>query len=126
MIAQNGSGQQNSAATARFQWRILVTGVLILLAAGGSIWLMARTRAIECNTLAPLTVLATLAAFFISVCFRQMSRYPDRRSRLFLLAFLLIAAATLFTDFRYVRHNRGLCNELRQQMRSNPTSPSDR
>lgn len=94
-----------------------------MLTAGGSVWLMARSRAIECNTLAPLTVLATLAAFLISVCFRQMGRYPDRRSRWFLLAFLLVAAATLFTDFRYVRRNRGFCNELRQQIHSPSTSP---
>lgn len=107
----------------RFQTRVLVTGILVLLTGGGSAWLIARSRAIECDSLAPLTVLATLAAFLISVCFRQISRYPDRRSRWFLLVCLLVAAAALFADFRYVRRNRGFCNELRQQMHSTSTSP---
>ena len=100
-----------------------ITAVLVLLTAGGSAYLMARSRGIECDTLAPLTVLATLAAFLISVCFRQMGRYPGRRSRWFLVACLVVAGATLFTDFRYVRRNRGFCNELHQQMQSPPTSP---
>lgn len=72
---------------------------------------------IHCDSLAPLTVLATLAAFLISVCFRQMGRYPDRRSRWVLAAWLLIAAGTLFADFRFVRHYRGFCDKLQQQMR---------
>lgn len=118
IVAPHSEGSE-----ARFQPRILVTGALVVATAAGSAWLMARSRAIECNTLAPLTVLATLAAFLISVCFRQMSRYADRRSRLFLLVFLLIAAATLFSDFRYVRRNRGFCNELRQQIHPKTTSP---
>lgn len=117
------SGQERVTDPARFPWRILVTGVLVVASAGGSAWLMAGSHAVECNTLAPLAVLATLAAFLISVCFRQISRYSDRPSRWFLVAFLLVAAATLFTDFRYVRRNRGLCNELRQQLHRGSTSP---
>jgi hypothetical protein len=62
-------------------------------------------------------VLATLAAFLISICFRQMGRYPDRRSRLVLLGCLLVAAATLFADFRYVRRYRSFCEQLQQQIR---------
>lgn len=72
---------------------------------------------IDCNHLAPLTVLATLAAFLISICFRQMSRHPDKRSRWILLVFLLIAAGTLFEDFRYVRHYRDFCDQLQQHVR---------
>ena len=117
------SGKDRIADPERFPWRILVTGVLVVASAAGSAWFIARSHAVECNSLAPLTVLATLAAFLISVCFRQISRYSDRRSRWFLLAFLLIAAATLFSDFRYVRRNRGFCNELRQQLRPGSTSP---
>ena len=79
-----------------------------------------RPSGIDCNELAPLTVLATLAAFLISVCFRLMGRYTDRRSRWFLLACILIAAATIFTNFRYVRHYRGFCEDLRQQMHQTP------
>ncbi len=79
--------------------------------------MMAGSAAIHCDDLAPLTVLATLAAFIISVCFRQISRYQGRASRWFLFACLLLAAATLFTDFRFVRRYRTFCGELRQQMR---------
>lgn len=65
--------------------------------------------------MAPLTVLATVAAFVISVCFHQMGRHPGRASRWFLAGCMLLAAATLFTDFRFVRSNRGFCDQLRQQ-----------
>ena len=123
MIVPRNSGEERIGDPTRFPWRILVTGVLVVASAVGSAWLMARSRAIECENMAPLTVLATLAAFLISVCFRQISRYSDRRSRWFLVAFLLVAAATLFTDFRYVRRNRELCNDLRQQMHQHSTSP---
>jgi uncharacterized membrane protein YfcA len=111
------------SAKLRFPSRILITGVLVLLTAAGSSYLMARSRGVDCDTLAPLTVLATLAAFLISVCFRQMSRYPGRRGRWFLVTCLVVAGATLFTDFRYVRRNRGFCSELRRQMQSPPISP---
>ena len=86
---------------------------------------MARSRGVDCGAMASLTVLATLAAFIISLCFRQMSRIADRRSRWFLTALLLLAGATLFTDFRYVRRYRGFCSELRRQMQTppGPTSP---
>jgi len=72
---------------------------------------------LHCDSLAPMTVLATLAAFIISICFRQMGRFPDKRSRWILVAWLMIAAGTLFADFRYVRKYRGFCDELQQQMR---------
>ncbi len=81
-----------------------------------SAWLILESE-VHCDSLAPLTVLATLAAFLISICFRQMGRIPDKRSRLILLVFLLIAAGTLFADFRYVRKYRAFCDELQQQMR---------
>ena len=71
----------------------------------------------HCDSLAPLTVLATLAAFLISVCFRQMGRYPDRRSRWVLLACVLVAGVALFADFRFVRRYRGFCDALQQQIR---------
>jgi hypothetical protein len=101
--------------------RIFVTGFLTLLAAGASAWMILRPE-IDCNRLAPLTVLATLAAFLISICFRHMGRYSDQRSRWFLLVFLLIAAGTLFEDFRYVRHYRDFCDELQQQIRQPASS----
>ncbi len=63
----------------------------------------------------PLTVLATLAAFLMSICFRQMAKHKERSQRWFLAVCLLIAAITLFADFRYVRRYRGLCDSIQQQ-----------
>jgi hypothetical protein len=99
----------------RARSRILITVALALAAAGASAWFM-RGSGVRCDSLAPLTVLATLAAFLISICFRQMGRYADSRSRWILFACVLIAAATLFADFRFVRRNREFCDQLQQQM----------
>jgi len=96
--------------------RIYITGGIALFTAAASAWLILES-AVHCDSLAPLTVLATLAAFLISICFRQMGRFPDKRSRWILLVWLLIAAATLFADFRYVRRYRTFCDELQQQIR---------
>ncbi len=71
---------------------------------------------IDCNRLPPLTILATLAAFNMAIIFRQMGRHPEGLHRWFLLIWLVIAAATLFADFRYVRRYRGVCDSLQQQM----------
>ncbi len=71
--------------------------------------------AIDCNKLPPLTILATLAAFIMAICFRQMARHSDRSHRWFLVIWLVIAAATLFADFRYVRRYRDVCDSLQQQ-----------
>lgn len=95
---------------------------MAMLCAIASGWLMWHSAAIHCDALAPLTVLATLAAFLISVCFRQMGRFQERRSRWFLFGCLLLAGATLFADFRFVRRYRGFCDQLRQQIRQ--ASPS--
>ncbi len=71
----------------------------------------------DCNRLAPLTILATVAAFVMSICFRQMARYKERSQRWFLAVCLLIAAVTLFSSFRYVRRYREICDAIQQQMR---------
>jgi hypothetical protein len=117
------SGQQSAASSQQKpgrqpprKSRIYITGAIAVLTAGASAWLMLESREIHCDSLAPLTVLATLAAFLISICFRQMGRFPDKRSRWILLVFLLIAAGTLFVDFRYVRRYREFCDQLQQQM----------
>ena len=108
--------KRDPALPDRSRTRIFLVAALALLAAGGSWWMILRSSGIDCNELAPLTVLATLAAFLISVCFRLMGRTADRRRRWILLGCLLIAAATIFTNFRFVRHYRGFCEDLRQQM----------
>jgi hypothetical protein len=106
--------------TRRKRSRIFITGGIAIVTAVASAWLI-QEPVLHCDSLAPLTVLATLAAFLISICFRQMGRFPERRSRWILLVFLLIAAGTLFADFRYVRKYRTFCDELQQQMR--PVQP---
>jgi uncharacterized membrane protein YfcA len=90
---------------------LLSTGILCVLAISASAW-YTRPGGIDCNHLAPLTVLATISAFLIAICFRQMARYPERSLRWFLVVCLLLAAAALFTDFRYVRRYRGICDSL--------------
>lgn len=98
----------------KFPFRLLVTGLLILCAFLASAWFARPASLIDCNRLAPLVVLATIAAFLMAICFRQMSTHKDRPQRWFLLVCLLIAAATLFTDFRYVNRYRGICVEVQQ------------
>jgi hypothetical protein len=121
-VQSTGNKEQKKPAPPPKRSRLLITAAIALIAAGASAWMMLRSAAIQCNSLAPLTVLATLAAFLISICLRQMGRYPDRRARLFLLGCLVIAAATLFADFRFVRRYRDFCDSLQQEMRqSAPT-----
>lgn len=74
----------------------------------------------DCNRLAPLTVLATVAAFLISICFRQMAKHKEKPLRWYLVVCLLIAAGTLFADFRFVRRWRGVCDSVRMPL----TQPS--
>lgn len=107
----------NRPTLAGIPWRVVGTGAVALFTAAASAYLAAGTSAIHCDSLAPLTVLAMLAAFLIPTCFRQLNSYSGRRVRWFLCACLLLAAATLFTDFRFVRRYRGFCGQLRQQIR---------
>lgn len=79
-----------------------------------SAWFTRPASGIDCSRLAPLTVLATIAAFLMAICFRQMARFPERTLRWFLVACLLLAVASLFTDFRYVRRYRGICSSVQQ------------
>jgi len=76
---------------------------------------------IDCGRLAPLTVLAVLAAFLMALCFRQMAQHKERPQRWFLVMCLVIAAATLFTNFRYVRQYRGICDSLQHMQQ--PAAP---
>ncbi len=89
---------------------------MALAAAGTSWWYMRPGPAIDCNKLAPLTILAMLAAFIMASCFRQMARHRESAHRWFLVIWLVIAAATLFADFRYVRTYRAVCDSLQQQV----------
>ena len=106
-----------SLARPRFPIKLLSIAILIVAIAGASVWYMRPGPAIDCNRLAPLTILATAAAFLMSICFRQMARNKERSQRWFLAVCLLIAAATLFSSFRYVRRYRGICDSLEQQIK---------
>jgi hypothetical protein len=46
-----------------------------------------------------------------------MARYKERSQRWFLVVCLLLAAISLFTDFRYVRRYRGICDSVQQMQR---------
>ena len=107
-----------SLSRPRFPFSLASTAVLAVVAAGASWWYMRPGPAIDCNRLPPLMVLATLAAFLIALVFRQMARHPDRSHRWFLTIWLVVAAATLFADFRYVRRYRDLCISLQQELES--------
>jgi uncharacterized membrane protein YoaK (UPF0700 family) len=116
---KTGAGQSRAAGSQQKplkRSRIYLTGTIAVFCAGASAWLT-HEAVLHCDSLAPLTVLATVSAFLISICFRQMGRFPDKRSRWTLLIFMLVAAGTLFTDFRYVRKYREFCDQLQQQMR---------
>ena len=82
-----------------------------------SAWFARPGSGIDCGRLAPLTVLATVAAFLMALCFRQMAQHKERPQRWFLVMCLVIAAATLFTNFRYVRQYRGVCDSLQEMQR---------
>lgn len=89
------------------------TGVAIglaVLVGIGSAALLFDLQHMPCEQRAPLTVLATLAAFVIAFCVRQFSGTPSRSSRNVILAALFIAAACLFADARFVLEYRGICN----------------
>lgn len=101
----------------KFPFRLLSTGILCLGVFLASAWFSRPGGGIDCNRLAPLTVLATVAAFLMSICFRQMGQHKERPQRVFLLVCLLVAAATLFSDFRYVRRYRGICDQVQQMQR---------
>lgn len=89
-------------------------------ALAASAWFTRPGSGIDCNRLAPLTVLATLGAFLMAICFRQMARFKEQSARWFLVACLVMAAMTLFTDFRYVRRYRGVCDEVQQMQHVRP------
>jgi hypothetical protein len=100
----------------KFPFRLLITGLLCVGVLAASAWFTRPGPGIECGRLAPLTVLATIAAFLMAICFRQMGRHKERAQRWFLAGCLLLAAISLFTDFRYVRRYRGLCNSVQQKL----------
>lgn len=97
--------------------RDLVTLVVALLIAAASAWLAFGSEGVYCDRLPSMTVCATLAAFAVALCFRQMAKTGARAPKWLLGGALLIAGATLFADARFVLKYRGLCSQLQDQMR---------
>ena len=97
--------------------RSLVTLLLSVSLAGASVWLAVSGSGIYCDRLPSLTICATLAAFIIALCFRQLARVASRTHAWILSISLMIAAATLFADARYVLKYRGFCSQMQEQIR---------
>ncbi|MFT4114195.1 hypothetical protein [Silvibacterium sp.] len=92
---------------------VVSTAMLCAAAFVASVYYL-RLPGLACNHLTPLTVLATLSAFLISICFRQMARYKERPQRLILAGCMVVALLALVLDFRYVRQYRDRCDALGQ------------
>jgi len=93
---------------------------LATLAALGSVALLMNTRHMPCEQRAPLTVMATLGAFVMAFCFRQFGEGLSRAARNVLIVALLIAAACVFADARFVLRYRAICNAPMPTVNSTP------
>jgi hypothetical protein len=81
-----------------------------VLVAIASVPLLLNLQHTPCEERAPLTVVATLAAFVIAFCFRSVASVDTRSGKFLLLAALIIAAVFLFADARFVLEYRAICN----------------
>jgi len=75
-----------------------------------SVVLLLNLQHTPCEQRAPLTVVATLAAFVIAFCFRSFSGVNTSAGRYTLIVALMIASACLFADARFVVVYRDICN----------------
>ncbi len=83
--------------------------------AAASAWLILNKSEALCERLAPLTVLAALAAFALALAFRKLSS-AEGSARWTLACALLIAGATLFANAHFVLQYRALCGGLEEQL----------
>jgi hypothetical protein len=89
--------------------------VLATLIAASTLGLALPTsNAIYCERLAPLGVLAALAATMIALCFRALSRTRQRRT---LTAALVLSSISLFASARFLARYHSACGTLEQQLR---------
>ena len=95
-----------------------------LIVAAGSAWLVFSSRGVYCDRLPSMTILATLAAFVIALCFRLIPRTSTASHRLQLGAALLLGGITLFGNARFVTKYRGRCNQIERQIRQASTFKS--
>jgi hypothetical protein len=90
-------------------------GLAVLLSMG-SAYLLFTSPEMRCERRAPLTVLATLAAFLIALGFRQLATAQRVADRRILLVCMLISAIALFADVRFVLKYRLICNQIQEQI----------
>ena len=102
---------------AQIKSRAFVPVIIAALIAAASAWLVLGSEGISCDRLPSITVCATLAAFAIALCFRQLARAAENAHKWLLAGAILIAGVTLFADARFVLKYRGLCSQLEQQIR---------
>jgi hypothetical protein len=97
---------------------------IALLIAAASAWLSLNANAIFCERLPSMTILATLSAFVMALCFRLFPRAAMPMHKWMLASALIVAAGTLFADARFVIKYRGVCSQLEKQIRQiNPPAP---
>jgi TRAP-type uncharacterized transport system fused permease subunit len=94
----------------------LATLVLSVLLAAGSVYMLLTKPELPCEKRAPLTVLATLAAFVVALAFRQMASSEGRPQTRILILCLLLSAAALFADVSFVVRHRAFCNQVQQDL----------
>jgi uncharacterized BrkB/YihY/UPF0761 family membrane protein len=102
---------------AQVRSKVLVTFILSALIAGASAWMVMGSQGVYCDRLPSLTVCATLAAFAIAMCFRQLSNAKEAMQRWVLAGAILIAAITIFADAHFVLKYRGICAQMQEQIR---------
>jgi hypothetical protein len=88
-------------------------GLATLVAAASLSLALPTAHAIYCDRLAPLGVLAALAATLIALCFRALA---TARTRSLLAATLLLAAISLFASARFIVRYHGACAGVQQQL----------
>jgi hypothetical protein len=101
----------------RLKSGILGALAIALLIAAASAWLGFNSSAIFCERLPSMTILATLSAFVMALCFRLFPRAITPAHKWMLASALIVAAITLFGDARFVTKYRGVCSELDKQIR---------
>jgi hypothetical protein len=88
-------------------------GLSTLVASASLALALPIARAVFCDRLAPLGVLAALSATLIALCFRALA---TARSRTLLAAALLLAAVSLFASARFVARYHAACAGVQQQL----------
>ena len=83
---------------------------MAVLVAIASVALLVNLQHTPCEQRAPLTVVATLAAFVIALCLRSFAAVNTQGSKYALIVALLIASSCLFADARFVLQYRAVCN----------------